>query len=96
MASPEQLAIQTSLGTVLPRDGVSLGGWVVMAEWLEPDGQKFLTRLVAEGTSPWQVKGYLHEGLHSTWPVNLTHHNPGHPFEWVVVGGRSRRGLGLA
>ncbi len=45
MASPDQLAIQAFLGTVLARDGVSIGEW----------------------------------GL-----------------EWVVLVGRSRRGLGLA
>jgi hypothetical protein len=86
MASPEQLAIDQSLGTVAPRAGVTLGGWVVMAEWVEPDGQKFLTRLVAQGTSPWQVKGYLHEGLYSRWPANPEHHNPGHPAVWADLG----------
>ena len=83
MASPEQQAIGDALETVVPRNGVTLGGWVVMAEWVEPDGQKFLTRLVAQRTSPWQVKGYLHEGLFSRWPENLPHHNPGHPKEWM-------------
>jgi hypothetical protein len=87
MASPEQMAIDRSLGTVVPRTGVTLGGWVVMAEWVEPDGQKFLTRLVSDGTSPWQVKGYLHEGLFSRWPTNLAHHNPGHPSDWADLGG---------
>ncbi len=86
MGSSEQVAIDLALAGVPPREDVTLRGWVMTAEWVESDGQRFLTRLVAEGTSSWQVKGYLHEGLFSRWPNNLAHHNPGHPADWAVTG----------
>ena len=56
-----------------------------MAEWVESDGQRLLTRLVSDRSSAWQVKGFLHEGLYTEWPADLQHHNPGHPSGWAQV-----------
>ena len=90
MPSSEQDAVGDLLGGLTPKDGVVLVGWSVMAEWEEPNGERLLTRLVSEGSSPWQVKGYLWDGLNVKWPPpseqegdQPTHHNPGHPDGWV-------------
>ena len=40
-----------------------LVGWVVIAEWVTPDGEKKLARLSSEDASHWQLSGYLHEAL---------------------------------
>ena len=85
MASNEQQHLFTCIGEESPKPGSSLCGYVVMAEWQELDGQKFLTRLVGEHTSSWAAKGYLHEGLYSRWPPNPNHHNPGHSGRWTDV-----------
>jgi hypothetical protein len=81
--SLEQQQIGDSVSLIPPKAGLVLGGWVLMAEWVEPDGQRLLSRLVSDSSSAWQVKGYLHEGLYTDWHTDVQHHNPGHPSGWV-------------
>jgi hypothetical protein len=85
MASKDQDHLQSCISAAPPKGNVKLGGYVVMAEWVENDGQKLLTRLIGDSTSSWAAKGYLHEGLYSTWPANPEHHNPGHSGEWTIM-----------
>jgi hypothetical protein len=85
VASSEQQHIAESVSVVPPKPGLTLGGWVLMAEWIEADGQKLLTRLVSDRSSAWLIKGFLHEGLYTEWPSDPQHHNPGHPSGWVQV-----------
>lgn len=44
-----------------------LRGWVVVAEWLDPDGNRWLSKKAgganAESIPDWQLNGYLHEAL---------------------------------
>jgi hypothetical protein len=92
MASTEQTSIGGMLSTLVPKDGVILVGWGLMAEWEEPNGEHLLTRLVSDGSNPWQVKGYFYDGLSVKWPrpdpgtgSQPGHHNPGHPDGWMVI-----------
>ena len=85
MASQEQEAVTAVLDGIAPMPRVNLVGWGLVVEWSEPDGQRFLTRLVGDRNSPWQVKGYFHEGLNGRWPENPEQHNPGHPSGWMVI-----------
>ena len=85
MASSEQEHLHRAIDAVSPAVDLSLVGYVVVAEWQEPDGQKLLTRLVGEGTSGWAARGYLHEGLFGLWPADEGHHNPGHPGSWMQL-----------
>ena len=52
-------------------EGSALVGIVLVAEWLDPSGKRWLSRLSFgpndEGLTTWQVNGYLHEALHN-WP----------------------------
>lgn len=69
-------AIQTTVGLdvedeadALP-DGAMLLGFVVVAEWMAPDGHRWLSRVDAganadEGLTEWQREGYLHNALNS-------------------------------
>ena len=85
MISPEQKHIDDCVAVVPPKPGLVLGGWILMAEWAEADGERLLTRLVSDKTSAWKVKGILHEGLYTDWPADLEHHNPGYPSGWAQV-----------
>jgi hypothetical protein len=48
-----------------------LVGWIVVAEWVGPDGSRSLTRMSGTpgGAVPpeWQTRGYLHEALFGRW-----------------------------
>jgi hypothetical protein len=92
MASTEQVALTELIATLIPKDGVVLAGWGLMAEWEEPNGERLLTRLVASGSNPWQIKGYFWDGLNGRWPPTESdgdrqpqHHNPGHPDGWMTT-----------
>jgi hypothetical protein len=92
MASTEQLAVGNVLDTLVPKDGVVLVGWGLVAEGEEPDGERRLTRLISDGSNPWQVKGYFWDGLNGNWPPaerregsQPEHHDPGHPAGWARI-----------
>lgn len=89
MASREQNIISVALESIRPRPELELMGFGLMAEWSQPDGQRLLTRLIGDGGNPWQVKGYFHDGLSTSWPQvegQTEHHNPGHSAGWMWVG----------
>jgi hypothetical protein len=86
MASPEQEHMWTCINATPPQEDVTLVGYVVMAEWQEADGQRVLTRLVGDHAPAWVAKGYLHEGLYASWPLDSVRHNPGHSGHWMTVG----------
>lgn len=48
-------------------DGCMLKGWVCVAEWIDPEGRSWLTRLdggpQGESLPSWQAQGYLHNSL---------------------------------
>ncbi len=85
MASPEQEHMWTCINATPPQEDVTLVGYVVMAEWQEADGQRVLTRLVGDHSPAWVAKGYLHEGLYASWPLDSVRHNPGHSGHWMTV-----------
>lgn len=47
--------------------GAMLVGWVVVAEWMTPDGERWLTKFNARDTTRWQVQGYMHNTLYEPW-----------------------------
>jgi hypothetical protein len=64
-------AIQVSQEDNGRLDSAVLVGWVVVAEWVGPDGTRTLTRMSGTpgGAVPpeWQTRGYLHEALFGKW-----------------------------
>ena len=48
-----------------------LTGFVLVAEWADLEGRRWLTRLHGNGHGAllpdWQVHGYLHNALHTPW-----------------------------
>lgn len=52
-------------------DAAVIYGWVMVIEWVDKRGGRWLSYLDAdaagEGPPPWQPQGYLHNALHA-WP----------------------------
>lgn len=44
-------------------DGAYLTGWVVVAEWMTPDGDPELSMLTSEGMTPWTRRGILSDAM---------------------------------
>lgn len=43
------------------REGSLVVGWVVVADWVDPDGQRWLSYTKSEGVTEWQAKGMANE-----------------------------------
>lgn len=45
--------------------------YVVVAEWIDPDGSRYMTRRAAntsgDGLPTWEYRGLLHEALYGQW-----------------------------
>lgn len=70
MADPDTEYLQNVLAKVPPvgapwREGAVLTGWVVITEWMDTDGEKWLSFNRAEATAPWAAKGMCWEALHN-------------------------------
>jgi hypothetical protein len=59
-------AIQQNARTA--EDGAVLTGWVLIAEWMDEDGERWLSKGHAAHTAHWSAKGMLHEALFGEWP----------------------------
>ena len=49
-------------------EGRVLTGWIIVSEWMDPDGERWLGRMHSATTPAWTAKGFLHEGLYGEWP----------------------------
>lgn len=45
-------------------EGSLLTGWVVVAEFMDPGGEKWISRLSHSGSTRWFSNGLLHYALH--------------------------------
>jgi hypothetical protein len=45
-----------------------LTGWVVVAEWMDEDGGKWLAKCHSASLTTWTAAGFHQEALHGTWP----------------------------
>lgn len=65
-------AIQDTNDSSPDLEGSVLTGWVLISEWSDPEGRRWLSRLSGnaggESSPPsWQIEGYMFNALHS-WP----------------------------
>lgn len=63
----ETIQATVSIDESLP-DGAMLMGWLTIAEWMAPDGQRWLSIVDGsadpdKGCATWQRQGYLHNAL---------------------------------
>ena len=76
MAERPELAAAVSDGVRADADleGSVLIGFVIVAEAMSPDGTRWLTRMVGDGTgdpdrvTTWQIDGYLQAATSTAWP----------------------------
>lgn len=47
-----------------------LTGWVVVAEWMDDDGEKWLSRAHSASLTEWHANGLHHEALYGDWPID--------------------------
>ena len=66
--------VEEALSKMRPEPSVEPGqalsvAWVLLSEWVLPDGGRRLVRLDSEGITTWQWKGMLHDALFQdgTW-----------------------------
>lgn len=45
-----------------------LTGWALVAEWMDEDGERWLTKAHAATTPQWAADGMHHQALHGDWP----------------------------
>jgi hypothetical protein len=46
-----------------------LTGWALVAEWIDPEGERWLSKAHASSTTSWGAKGMYHEALNGDWPA---------------------------
>lgn len=68
-SDPVRDAIHDAIQEHMPmgREAV-LTGWVIVAEWMDHDGERWLTKGSAAATTGWAGNGMHHEALHGEWP----------------------------
>jgi hypothetical protein len=44
-----------------------LTGWVLVAEWMDTQGERWLSKFASEGSTQWQIQGYMHHSLYESW-----------------------------
>ncbi len=52
------------------REGCLLTGWVLVTEWMHPDGEKTLAKAHSANIASWAANGYHFEALHGVWPTD--------------------------
>jgi hypothetical protein len=45
-----------------------LTGWALVAEWMDEDGDRWITKTHAAAVTHWTANGMYHEALHGPWP----------------------------
>lgn len=48
--------------------GALLTGWALVAEWMDPEGERWLSKAHSPSTSHWAANGMHHEVLYGDWP----------------------------
>ena len=68
--TPADSEIDALLRAEPPAAGATLSGWVALAEWTKPDGDRMLVLMGKPDASLLQMKSYLHAGLlNMVWKV---------------------------
>lgn len=45
-----------------------LTGWALVTEWMDHDGERWLSKAHAAATTSWAADGMHHHALHGDWP----------------------------
>lgn len=72
-SDPQRDAIHERLqevGVINGREGKAavLTAWAVVTEWMDEDGEKWLTKSHSASIPTWTAGGFHHEALYGDWP----------------------------
>lgn len=68
-SDPARDAIHQAIQQHAPRgEDAILTGWVFVAEWVDHDGERWLSKAHAASTTAWGANGMLHEAIYGDWP----------------------------
>ena len=72
MADPDPRdAIHEAIQKHAPRgQDAILTGWVLVAEWIDHEGERWLSKAHAASTANWTARGMHHEALYGDWPAD--------------------------
>lgn len=45
-----------------------LTGWALVSEWMDENGERWLSKAHAAGTAQWGANGMHHEAIYGDWP----------------------------
>lgn len=60
-------ALQANSLAALDRGGV-LTGWVVVMEWMDEQGERWISKAHSSTLTHWSAHGFHHEALYGDWP----------------------------
>lgn len=71
LSDPSRDAIHEAIQGHMPmgKEAV-LTGWVIVAEWMDHEGERWLSKGRAASTPAWTANGMHHEAIHGGWPDN--------------------------
>ena len=62
-------AIHAAIQAHAPRgEDAVLTGWAIECEWMDHDGERWLSKTHAPATAQWAARGMHHEASFGTWP----------------------------
>jgi hypothetical protein len=67
-SDPKRDRVHEAIQAVRSVEDGLLTGWVVVAEWMDESGERWLSKTHATGTASWAAKGMMHEALFGDWP----------------------------
>lgn len=66
---PARDAIHEAIQQNAPKGSDALlTGWALVTEWVDHDGERWLSKAASASSSTWAVKGMHHEALFGDWP----------------------------
>jgi hypothetical protein len=68
-SDPSRDAVHEAIQQNLPtgREAI-LTGWVVVAEWMDHQGERWLSKGYSASLTAWSARGMHHEVLYGNWP----------------------------
>lgn len=68
-SDPKRDAVHEAIAANGTVENAVLTGWVVVAEWIDVEGERWLSFARSASTPSWTARGMIHEVL-SDWPAN--------------------------
>jgi hypothetical protein len=68
-SDPARDAIHAAIQQHAPKGSEAvLTGWALVAEWMDHDGERWLSRAHSSSLPKWAANGMYHEAIYGDWP----------------------------